>query len=175
MITTMLAAACVLAAAACAKEEPLGVPSVSSASPTSEAAAAGSTDGQDAFTRCMKENGVDIEAQGTPDDENQPEAQGSAAPGDQRKQQEALDRCRRFLPDGGAAKPMGEEALAQAREFAKCMREKGVEYPDPDPNQGAGEGVSRIPEGIDINDPAIREKMADCSRRTNGLTPESTR
>lgn len=132
--------------------------------------------GQDEFTKCMLDNGVDLNAGGTPDDEGgDGTSQGTSSPADQRTQQEALAKCREFLPDGGAPKPLGEEALQQAREFAKCMRDKGVEYPDPDPNAVGGEGVTPIPSGIDVNDPATREMMADCSRQTGGVVPGGSR
>jgi hypothetical protein len=176
MATFLLATSCLLSTAACTSGAgDTGVASLSSPAQSSSGQVPNGQDGQDAFTKCMKDNGVDINSGGTPDDQNGGNSQGSASPADQRAQQEALDKCRQFLPDGGTAKPLGPEALEQARQFARCMRGKGVAYPDPDPNAGGGEGVSPIPKGVDASDPAVRDKMADCSRQANGLVPEPTK
>nr|BFE50525.1 hypothetical protein GCM10017745_39520 [Saccharothrix mutabilis subsp. capreolus] len=163
--------ACAVLTAGCGNAD--REPEVASVSGSSSAAPPAG--GQDEFTKCMKENGVDLDLGGTPDEEGKGSTQGSAGPADQRAQREALEKCRAHLPDGGAPKPLGEEALRQARDFAKCMREKGVDYPDPDPNKGGGEGVTPLPEGLDVDDPATREKMADCSRQTGGVVSGSPR
>jgi hypothetical protein len=49
-------------------------------------------------------------------------------------------------------------------EFAKCMREKGIDMPDPDFSQGFGPGLGRGLFGdIDPDDPAFQEAAEECS------------
>ena len=167
-IKFLLVVAFALTAGACTSGEgATGVPSL----PGTASSTPGAT-GDDAFAKCMKDNGVDID---TPDEEGGTRSQGTSSPGDRGRYEEALDKCRKFMPEGGANERPSEEDLRKAVEFAKCMRGKGVNYPDPNPNENLGGGVARIPDGVDGNDPAVREKMRDCFRDTGGLTPETGR
>jgi hypothetical protein len=93
------------------------------------------------FAKCMREHGVDM-----PD----PDADGgirmhAAGPADATegvaadgangdKMQKADDACKSLLPNGGKPKPLSPEDLDKMRQQAKCMREHGVDMPDPDPN-----------------------------------------
>lgn len=113
------------------------VPSISSpkASPGPSAAAgkADHTADRDAirnFAKCMREHGVD-----TPDPgENEaPAINFSNDPATTT----ALDACKKLLPGGGMPKKLTPEELDKARKDAKCMREHGVDMPDPDVNGGA--------------------------------------
>lgn len=92
------------------------------------------------YAKCMRDNGVEM---------SDPQQQGDGAivlpqvegTGDSAKEQKAQEACKDLLPNGGEpAKPNPEE-LDEQREFAKCMREHGVDMPDPDPNGGAQPGL----------------------------------
>lgn len=49
-------------------------------------------------------------------------------------------------------------------EFAECMREKGIDMPDPDFSSGFGPGLGRGLFGdIDPDDPAFQEAAEECS------------
>jgi hypothetical protein len=50
--------------------------------------------------------------------------------------QAAMQACRQYLPNGGAPPSLSPEEQDQLRQFAQCMREHGVDMPDPDPNGG---------------------------------------
>lgn len=91
---------------------------------------------QHKYYQCLHEQGIDI-----------PEPQGngsgsdlsSAAPGtDQAKLQKAVEQCRQFLPNGGVAPTLDPKQLTDRLRLAKCMREHGVNVPDPTPGQQAG-------------------------------------
>ncbi|MEV7226216.1 hypothetical protein AB0M79_04200 [Polymorphospora sp. NPDC051019] len=108
-----------------------------------DAAATSDHDKQLAFARCMRENGVDMPdpeppkegavAAGRPIDSNSPEFTG------------ALEACRSLLPNGGQPRPLSPEQRQKQLEFAKCMRENGIEdYPDP-PADGAVGGRYNLP------------------------------
>jgi hypothetical protein len=172
-VKILLAVVCALGAGACSSGNgATGVPSLTGTTPSGSASNAPASGGEDAFTKCMKENGVDIN---TPDQEGGGKQEGTSAPADRGRYDAALEKCRKFMSEGGVNQRPNEEQLRQAVEFAKCMRGKGVNYPDPDPNQAAGNGVVKIPEGVDADDPAFRDKMKDCLRDTGELIPVSSR
>jgi hypothetical protein len=115
-----------------------------------------------AFTRCMRENGIDI-----PD----PDFSNGAGPRfqvprdvDSPKFRAAMQKCREHLEsirqrfDPELREKFQDAVLA----FAKCMREHGVDVPDPDFSQGPGAG--RIFRDIDPNDPKVREAMDACRK-----------
>ncbi|MBP2320747.1 hypothetical protein JOF56_001132 [Kibdelosporangium banguiense] len=168
---------CVLAAGCGASEAGPQVASVSTPGSASSGPARPGDPNKDPFSECMRQQGVeprsvDDSAGGGGSGQDQA---GQPPAGDQRKRQEALDKCRQFLPDGGQPKPMSAEALEQARQFAKCMRGLGVAYPDPDPNVGGGAGTAPIPKEVDITDPAVRQKLNKCSAETQGSSTGPTR
>jgi hypothetical protein len=84
-----------------------------------------------------------------------------------------MAKCGHFLPDGGKPQPLSPEALEQGRKFAKCMRDEGIAFPDPDPNGGGyqaqpGAVAEPVPPGVNINDPAVRAKYDKCGRAAGG-------
>nr|CEL22123.1 hypothetical protein [Kibdelosporangium sp. MJ126-NF4]CTQ92904.1 hypothetical protein [Kibdelosporangium sp. MJ126-NF4] len=116
----------------------------------------------------MKDNGGEL-TEASDDPGGGPMTLNAPAPADAAKQNAAWEKCRPFLPDGGNVKPMSTEQLEAARRFAKCMRDKGITYPDPDPSSGGGDDAARLPDGIDIQDPAVRRKLDECTVETNQL------
>lgn len=50
----------------------------------------------------------------------------------------------------------------QAREFAECMREHGIDLPDPRPDGNGGFDWGVGAAGIELDDPAFREALAAC-------------
>jgi hypothetical protein len=109
-----------------------------------------------AFAKCMRENGVDM-----PDPE--PAGEGGIAmrampaDTDMEKMNKANEACKSLLPNGGKPKPLSPEELDKARQTAKCMREHGIDMPDPDPNSPG------ITIGSPDGDPGKMEKaMKEC-------------
>jgi hypothetical protein len=129
---------------------------------------------EDAYSKCMRENGAPLQSQEIPNDGSGKGTaqQGNQPQADQEKQRAAHEKCRQHLPDGGNVKPMNPEQLEQARKFAKCMRDAGVPYPDPKPEDG-GDGAAKLPEGVDVDNPAVQEKLRRCSAETSGEAPGS--
>ena len=160
----LTAAAVVALTTACTANSPRDVASIKSGSPGVSGPAAG-PGAPDDFTRCLKEHGVGL----VPVQDGQDSGTVTFEPPsaeEQRKQQEATEQCRQFLPSGELEnQPMNPEQLEQARAVAKCMRAAGVQYPDPDPNVGGGNGAMPIPPGVDLADPAVRAKLDTCSRQ----------
>jgi predicted small lipoprotein YifL len=127
-----------------------------------------------AFAQCMRDHGVEMEDPEVITDGNggtrtkvriggpsgAPNGAGGPGPGDERFKQ-AEQECRHLMPKGGdlgkAPSPEDEENM---RNFAKCMRENGVEnFPDPQP--GGGIAISKD-DGINPEDPAFQEAEKKC-------------
>jgi hypothetical protein len=111
------------------------------------------------FVQCMRDHGVDV-----PD----PDANGgikiiaSAGPGSEK----AIEDCQKYLPAGKAGKA-DPKVLEQTREFTKCMRDHGIDMPDPDPNGGGfriqkGEGNGAGTGKVNPDDPAFKAAMDAC-------------
>jgi hypothetical protein len=129
-----------------------------SAAPGQTAAPTASVDPEEAmlaFTKCMKEHGVDIQIAAVTDGAAGGQVnvtEGEAGAGtelqpatgafDPKAMEEADKACRDLLPASGMGDPNAtmDPALAdQMLKFAQCMRDHGVDYPDP---QFSGGGVS---------------------------------
>ncbi|MGI5165702.1 hypothetical protein ACQEU3_15210 [Spirillospora sp. CA-253888] len=88
------------------------------------------------FAKCMRANGIDMP---DPADDGRVEMRQSAKPaqgadGGEAEMKRAQDKCRHLLPDGGKPRKLDAKTLAQVRAHAKCMREHGIDMPDPDEN-----------------------------------------
>ncbi|MEU8137599.1 hypothetical protein [Streptodolium elevatio] len=140
--TAAVAFACVLTLSACAKDgggsdkdgdvASLGDKDKNAGAPPE--AAAGEKGDMVKYAQCMRDNGVDM-----PD----PNADGSmmaqAIPADggpeAAKMETASNACRKWLPNGGE---ITEKQKAEMREsnlkMAQCLREHGLNVPDPDPD-----------------------------------------
>jgi hypothetical protein len=62
-----------------------------------------------------------------------------------------------------------EEAEQAALDFARCMREQGVDFPDPQPDEDGGLQF-RAPEGADPE--ALRDASEKCEEHLEGIRPE---
>ena len=86
------------------------------------------------FAKYMREHGIDM-----PDPKTSGGEQGGITIEagksrlDEDKMKAASDACRKLLPNGGEIKPPTPEELDKMRVEAKCMREHGIDFPDPDP------------------------------------------
>ncbi|TDD63869.1 hypothetical protein E1262_29800 [Jiangella aurantiaca] len=121
----------------------------------------GETDPEQAeldFYECMRENGVDL-----PDpDPGQPGIQLQLPPGDP-DNEAAMEECRSLLPNGGEAPEVDAEALESLRAFTECMRENGIDMPDP-----AADGRLSMPEGVDPQSAEFQAAMTECQPMLDG-------
>ncbi|MBE1500608.1 outer membrane murein-binding lipoprotein Lpp [Amycolatopsis lexingtonensis] len=107
------------------------------------------------FAKCMREHGVDM-----PDPKPAGDGGGMAITlggegADGTKIEAAQKECRHLMPNGGEMKPPSAEELDKMRKDAKCMREHGIDMPDPDPS---GKGTMRV--GGPGDDPKKFEEAA---------------
>jgi hypothetical protein len=164
-----------LALAACggAAAAPSGVVSLQSDQPDSSRTPEPSVDPEEAmlaFSRCMREQGVDIPDPGAG---GGPVRVGGDEGIDPEKFQAANEACREHLEgvigeEGPQLTPEQRDALLA---FGRCMREHGIDMPDP------GEGGFVVPAGgdeevPDLNDPTFRAAEEACRHLMADLVPE---
>jgi len=112
------------------------------------------------FAKCMRENGIDM-----------PDPQGGAMRAipmpegaELDKMNKANDACKKFLPNGGEYKEPSQEEKDKMREQAKCMREHGIDMPDPDFTGGGGSAV-----GTGDDTKKFEEAMKACGMGEGGM------
>jgi hypothetical protein len=124
------------------------------------------------FAQCMREHGIDVpdpqfDQGGGPVVFNG-SAQDQQPPKDPAKFEQANKDCQHFIkdvvngsgrkPDPAEQKKMQQQALA----FAKCMREHGVDMPDPKFQDG---GAQITMGGADPNDPKVKQANDTCAKK----------
>jgi len=172
MALVLLAAGAALALAGCGGSEDAGVApadvgstEASSDGESQDVADLDSEEAMLAFARCMREHGVNV-PDPQPDENGRLRFQIQGRPGDEDKLREAQEACGQYLE---AARPeLTEEEQAerydQALAFARCMRDEGIDFPDPQPDgfgPGGGGGANGPPE-FDADEPAFQEALETC-------------
>jgi hypothetical protein len=116
--------------------------------PGASATASPATDPQEAFlayARCMRENGVDmpdpiVSTDGGGGVSVQVNGGKGSSPTESKEEfAEANDACKHLMADvgpNGPAASMSPEDLDKLVEFAQCMREHGIDMPDPQTDGG---------------------------------------
>ena len=134
---------------------------------------ASAQEGALAFARCMREQGVDF-----PDPQVGENGVVRVGPGpgkggpDPRdpKMRAATEECREHLDVGGEAPELTAEERDAFVAYARCMREEGVDMPDPNPQGGltfrVGDPKAPDPESPRFRkaDEACRHHLADLPR-----------
>ena len=89
-----------------------------------------------------------------------------------RKSERAARKCRPLLLQGGEA-DASEADIAEAQDkllrYARCMRERGIDMPDPEPPPQETEGPP-----VDVDDPRFQRADEECRKVLfpNGDVPE---
>jgi hypothetical protein len=123
------------------------------------------------FAECMRENGIDV-----PDPKPGRGGILFGGPGgegpnpDDPKFREAEEKCRKHLE---AARPeLSPEDEAEFRDsalkHARCMREHGIDFPDPTFDSRGGATIRMRP-GFDPRDPRVQEAERECRRFRPGI------
>jgi hypothetical protein len=131
------------------------------------------------FAECMREHGVDMP---DPKPGQQGVFFGATKGGPNGKSRttnginpedpatkKALAACESKMPKGQKMSPQQEEKFKEsALEFAQCMREHGVNMPDPQ-FDGQGKVSMKIEKGgLDPNSPAFEEASESCRKEVPG-------
>ena len=169
-LVATLAITLALAACAGADDKTGGVASLSgSGQPTATTNAGGSTDPKQAaleFAKCMRQHGIDMpdpkfDANGRMSITVNGKAGASGGPDDP-KFKAAQQACQKFLPNGGQFKKPDAQELQKMVQFARCMRQHGIDVPDP----GANGGI-RI-QGSGPDDPKFKAAQQACEHYLPG-------
>ena len=130
-----------------------GVGGADVAPPTSSAVMSQEERSRD-FAKCMRDNGIDLP---DPEPGGNPGLYGKVDRTDPDFDR-ARRACREHLPGGGDLSKLDPKSLDQLRAFAQCMRDNGIDLPDPDPDGGELTGLA----GIDRDAPAFRAALDTC-------------
>jgi hypothetical protein len=119
------------------------------------------------YAQCMREHGVDM-----PDPING-RLDLRANRGEEQKVAQAQEACRSILED--VAPPALDEAQQAelqeaALDYARCMREHGVDMPDPQFEEGGGV-LTMMPEGAE-DDPQFDEAQEACQPILEAVQPD---
>jgi len=177
-----LLALIIATAAGCAKKSDDGGIATAGGQPTAAAttAAAGNQGEQfRKFAQCMRDNGVDVPDPG-PDGTYSFGGQGGAdrTPGvdrDDPKFQAAMTACRSLMPAGGIPIKLNPQQLELYRVFAACMREQGIDFPDPNADGTLAIDMANAERLMDRNNPAFTKAARACIGSSfTGQTPGAT-
>jgi hypothetical protein len=127
------------------------------------------------FARCMRQHGLDmpdpkVDAQGRVQIQIGPGGGGNRPP-DPKKLQAAQQACGNLLSDGGEGPgqmdPKARDAMVA---YAKCMRQQGIDMPDP-----TGDGLVLKKDGgqaagSDPETPAFKQADRACKHHLVGVT-----
>lgn len=134
-VLPLLIAAVFLAAGCGGDKKDPGVASLGNAAKNNPSASpSASLDPKDAslkFAQCMRQNGIDV-----PDPQENGGMMIKADKNtDHAKMEKAMKACRHFMKEGGAEDAAKDPKFRDAMvKYAACMREHGVDMPDPGPD-----------------------------------------
>jgi hypothetical protein len=80
--------------------------------------------------------------------------------------QKAMEACKKHLPGGGDLSKLDPKMVDQLRQFTQCMRDNGVNVPDPDPNSPTL-GLGAFAD-LDRNSPAVQKALEACKDKIPG-------
>jgi hypothetical protein len=163
------ALALTLAVAACGGGTKTGgVASLNGANkPTATTTAGGSKDPRQAalaFARCMRQHGIDMpdpQFNGNGITQKLKRSPGSKGPDDPTFKA-AQEACKQYLPNGGAPEKANPQEQQQMLAFARCMRQHGINMPDPKP--GGGIEIRGGPGGVNPDSPTFKAAQQACQQ-----------
>ena len=114
------------------------------------------------FAQCMRENGVDMPDPGTGGKQMLKVGPGEeTTPEEMEKAQKACEKYQRELEPAEISEEDRKRFRERALEHARCMREHGIDFPDPRFDEDGTIEVE-IGDGFDPRDPAVRRAENAC-------------
>ncbi|MEV7187361.1 hypothetical protein [Kitasatospora sp. NPDC093102] len=109
------------------------------------------------YRQCLRDNGVEVQ-----------EPEGNHAAGVQVRDEKVFKKAQEACKDlPGAAKEMSQEeqakALDEAVKFAKCMREQGIDMPDPEMKDGRL--TSQVGGGANVSQDKMEKAQKACNEQ----------
>jgi hypothetical protein len=128
--------------------------------PTGAASSLNPHDQEVKFAQCMRQHGVNM-----PDPKPGGGLTISARQGEKTKVDAAMKACQKYSPKGNL-NPNDPRVRDHMLKVAQCLRQHGVNVPDPQPGEG---GIKVRAEGG--NDSKIRQAMEACRKQVPDLNP----
>lgn len=124
---------------ACSPNVPEAGVASADALPTAAVPGQSDEERQLAYTRCMRENGVEIEDGG---DKADTSGEGESSANSMKAAEgvdidKASEACGHLAPAGHQEPAPSPAELAMLRSYAACLRDNGLDVADPDPQTGA--------------------------------------
>jgi hypothetical protein len=138
----------------------VGGGAVSGSAPTS--AVMSLEDSSRQFAQCMRDHGVDMP---DPDPSGKP---GNMADVDRNSPAftKGMEACKSLLPGGGDLSKLDPKMIDQLRQFTQCLRDHGLDVPDPDPNSPML-GLDQM-QNLDRDNPAVQKAFDACKDKIPG-------
>jgi hypothetical protein len=139
-----------------------GVASLGGDQATSTTSPGGGKDSQQAalaYARCMRQHGIDLPDPKFDAKGRMAQQMPTGVGPDDPKFKAANQACKRYLPDGGAPPKVNPQAQQQMVAYARCMRQHGVDIPDPKPGGGIDVDGSK---GVNPDDPKFKAAERAC-------------
>jgi len=119
------------------------------------------------FAKCMREHGVDMPDPKFDGGRVQMELGGPGQPRtNETTMREAQDACQKYMESvrpPEVSEEQQQEFKERALKFARCMREQGIDMPDPKFGENGGM-TQRFEEGTGPDDPRFREAQEKCQK-----------
>jgi hypothetical protein len=110
-----------------------------------------------AFTKCMRDHGVQMQDPNTNGGGKVTIGGGKAGGGPDAKTNAAMEACKQYAPNGGVAPTISTADLDKMRKYAACMRAHGIDMKDP---TAANPGL--MINGVKPNDPKFKAAQEAC-------------
>lgn len=140
-----------------ASEDVASATDLPAASAASASPGATDSDQDRKFAQCIRDNGVPE----FPDPDGEDGMRGVLMNSDidRNKLRTAMEACQDLRPNGGERQQLEVAEQEQRLEWAQCVRDNGVDMPDPDPDKA---GFLLPGSNIDPGDPAFQKAMEAC-------------
>jgi hypothetical protein len=123
---------------------------------------------REAYAQCMREQGIDFP---DPSSGDGPSLERIDAPPEKmREAEEACAKHRENIPQPELSEAQQQEFKEAALDHARCMREQGIDFPDPTFSEdGRAELRLERRRGVDPNDADFREAQEACADKLEGV------
>ena len=115
-----------------------------------------------AFARCMRQHGIDMPDPKPDANGRITQELGGKGPSDP-KFKAAQQACQKYMPNGGQPIKPNPQEQQQMLAFARCMRQHGIDMPDPDPN-GGGIVAKAGPGSVNPDSPKFKAAQRACQK-----------
>jgi hypothetical protein len=114
------------------------------------------------WARCMRQHGINLPDPKMSTNGGVTQLLPKGVNPDDSKFKDAEQACQQYLPNGGQAEGPDPQQQQQMLAYARCMRQHGINLPDPTPDGGIDErGI-----GIDPDGPKFKAAEQTCQQQS---------